>query len=102
MRTREGDPVCVPGSTSTPAACAPSKSVTVWIVPFSTSLDASIRAIVFPTSFFAWSPVDVTTTSSSEYGDNPSVRSATAPSPGFTVTARDTAAYPTALARTVT
>ena len=38
-----------------------------------------------------WSPVDVTTNSSREYGESPKARSTTAVSPGLTVTTRDAA-----------
>src|SRR5256885_4520483 len=53
-----------------------------------------------PTSFFACSPVVVTTTSSSEYGASARAKSLTAVSPTVTVTTCDTAPNPTALART--
>src|SRR2546427_13291557 len=59
IRTRDGAPVTVPGSTSTPAAFAISRSVTFVMGAVSTSLAASIRAIELPTSLLAWTPVGV-------------------------------------------
>jgi len=91
IRTRDGAPVTVPGRTSTPAAFAIKRSVTFAIGAVSTNLAASIRAIEVPTCFLASSPVEVTTTSSSEYGARPNAKSTTAVSPGATAATRDAA-----------
>src|SRR2546425_3486494 len=87
IRTRDGLPVWLPGSTWTPAACALRRSVNDDVALCSVSFAASIVAMEFPCSRFVWSPVTVVTIASSENGVSASAKSAVAVSPARTDTA---------------
>ena len=94
-RTRVPAPVCVPGSTCTPAARAVSRSPTLATGRVFTMLAASTCAIALPTSTRRCSPVAVVTTGVSVAATARICTSAVAVSPAATVTVVFCSANPT-------